>query len=328
MIDKPLLGKSRGFRGIVEKVPLFSKSDAPLYIFGETGVGKDLLAHEVHARSSRKERPFIVVQCGALPEHLAENELFGHAKGAYTDAPISANGLIAEAEGGTLFLDEVDTLSLGSQAKLLHFLETHEYHSLGSPQMKRANVRIISASNIDLLKGIESRQFRRDLYYRLHILTVSILPLRERIDDIPILAQHFLEKYGRQYRHWPLSLDSAAIDKMTAYLWPGNIRELAGVIERAVLMTTASVISAGEIDIDPSHENGENNTLKGVKQKAVAHIEREYLIRFLTLYCGNVSQSAEAAGIKRQAFQQLLKKHHIDRKDYKTAGLSLVAQTD
>jgi len=307
-----LIGKSGSFTEVVAKIPFFAQSYAPLYISGETGVGKDILAREVHAHSPRKDGPFTLVQCGTLPDHLAENELFGHAKGAYTDATVAKNGLIAETEGGTLFLDEVDTLSPASQIKLLHFIETHEYYSLGSPKMQTANVRIISASNVDLLKQVELHQFRSDLYYRLHVLVASIPPLRERVDDIPLLATHFLEKYGYEYHRLPLTLDKTVIDKMMAYSWPGNIRELAGVMECAVLMTTASILNAEDIPISQAREVRHIGSLK----EAVTCFEREYIISILNDHYGNVSHCARVAGVQRQAFQQLLRKHRIDRTIY------------
>ena len=223
-----LVGESESFVRAIKNILPLAQSDATVLICGETGTGKELFARAIHYHSPRRNKPFIPVNCAALPDHLFENELFGHVKGAFTDASSSEKGLIAEAEGGTLILDEVDTLSPAAQAKLLRFLQNGEYRPLGSSRSVTANVRIIAATNTDLFDRVKAKLFREDLYYRLNALSVIIPPLRERTEDIVHLSNHFLTQYAKERNTERRAISSEALRKLMAYEWPGNVRELEG----------------------------------------------------------------------------------------------------
>src|SRR5206468_2487802 len=215
-----MVGQSSAFREAVAKISLLAHCDFTVLLSGDTGTGKELFARAIHYHSPRKDRPFIPVNCGAMPDQLVENELFGHTKGAFTDASTSQGGLLSEAEGGTLFLDEIDTLSLSAQTKLLRFLQDREFRPLGSAKSKSANVRIIAATNTDLREQVNRRTFRGDLYHRLNILFLHLPPLVERLGDIPLLAMHFVCRYRSQCARENLHLSLGALLKLSAYTWP------------------------------------------------------------------------------------------------------------
>ena len=262
----------------------------------------------------RRDKPFVPVNCGAMPDHLIENELFGHAKGAYTDASSSEPGLIAYAEDGTLFLDEVDALSLPAQVKLLRLLQEQEYRQVGSGRILKSNARIIAASNTDLRKAIETKQFRDDLYHRMNVLHLSIPSLRERTEDIPTLARHFLQRYAEKYRKNTRQLAASAVRKLSAYAWPGNVRELEGVIQRAVLMSDGSLIQSVDIELPvaSSEQVSTPLSLRIAKGRIVQQFERSYLMEVLAACEGNVSHAARTAGKERRSFQRLIHKYKID----------------
>jgi len=310
-----MVGESPSFRQVIEKIPRLAHSGAPVLILGETGTGKELLAREIHYHSCRKGKPFIPVNCGALPDHLFENELFGHTKGAFTDASTAEKGLVAEAEGGTLFLDEVDTLSASAQVKLLRFLQDRMYRPLGSAKSIVADVRIITATNADLRQRVETRQFREDLYYRINILSLQLPPLRERIEDISLLAANFLARFASQYGRGTVRLSSSALQKLLAYSWLGNVRELEGVIQRAVVLASSSTLQAADIELVSGPADGmpAGSFFRSAKNQAVQQFERAYLVDVLSAHQGNITRAAKSAGKERRAFQRLLRKHGIDR---------------
>ena len=310
---KPLVGESKTFLGITELIPLLARSDATILITGETGTGKELVARAIHYYSPRQNKPFIPVNCGALPDHLLENELFGHAKGAFTDASSAEKGLIAEAEGGSLFLDEIDALSLPSQVKLLRFLQDWEYRPLGSSKSKTANVRVIAATNADLWQQVHDKSFREDFYHRLHVLSLAVPSLRERAEDIPLLANHFLLRYGQQYHREPLRFSSGALQKLLAYHWPGNIRELEGVVQRAVILAPSATLQPNDITISLERRTVEHHSFRVAKASAVKQFERAYLMQLLVEHQGNISRAAQAAGKERRAFHRLLQKYGLKR---------------
>lgn len=313
-----LIGESECFQTQVEKIRLFSEVDAAVLVLGETGTGKELFARAIHYKSARKGKGFIPINCAALPDQLFENELFGHAKGAYTSASDEQRGLVQEAEGGTLFLDEVDSLTPSAQAKLLRFVQDREYRPLGCAQARVADVRIIAASNRDLRQAVAARQFREDLFHRLNILSLVVPPLRGRVEDIPLLVGHFMRRHRRADGTRPLQVSSAALRKLLMYAWPGNVRELESTVQRAVVFSTSETIEASEIEFAGGctpHASGEAS-LRAVKCSAVKDVERAYLVRTLVENQGNVTHAAKAAGKERRSFQRLLRKYGIDRHVY------------
>jgi DNA-binding NtrC family response regulator len=310
-----LVGESGPFLRVVEHVLRVAHSDATILLAGETGTGKELVARAVHYGSPRRAKPFVPVNCGALPDHLVENELFGHTKGAYTDASSPEKGLVTEAEGGTLFLDEVDALSASAQVKLLRFLQDRVYRPVGNARGITADVRIIAATNADLWQQVQARRFREDLYYRLHVIALRLPPLRERRDDIPRLAGHFLRRYTSQYGRGALQFSAAALHKLTAYPWPGNVRELETVVQRAVLLTSAAVLHPDDIELlRPSPQPvAREESFGEAKAQVIAQFERSYLITLLSAHGGNITRAAKQAGKERRAFTRLLQKYGLHR---------------
>ena len=313
-----MIGESPVFLKTAGKIQPIAQARAPVLILGETGTGKELFARALHYQGPRHGKPFIPVNCGALPDHLFENELFGHVKGAFTDASSSQNGLIMEAAGGTLFLDEVATLSQPAQIKLLRFLQDGECRLLGSARSTNVDVRILAATNADLKARVEEKVFREDLYHRLNVLSLNIPPLRERGSDIRLLATHFLDRYSREQGQGPTRFAAEAMDKLLRYSWPGNVRELEAVIQRIVVLHGSPVIEAEDIDIDSpySREDIRANTLREAKSLAIGGFERTYLVTLLSSYGGNVSRAAVAAGKDRRTFQRLLRKYDLDRRSF------------
>ena len=325
-----LIGSSEAFLRVMRKVPRLASSDATVLITGETGTGKELVAKAIHGGSHRRDAPFIPVNCGALPEDLVENELFGHARGAYTGAANSGKGLLAEAEGGTLFLDELNSLSLSAQAKLLRFLQNREYRVLGSTRLLHANVRIIAATNVDLAREIAVGNFRADLYHRLHVLSVEMPPLRARREDVPLLAEHFALAFGGLYGKDGVHFSEGALLGLQRHDWPGNIRELQSVVERAVLLSpdrelreedTGLTASGEESELEAPVSAGEDRTpapsgheiFRDAKERTVRQFERTYLVQVMAAVDGNVSRAARLAGMQRRDFQRLLRKHDVRR---------------
>ncbi|RMH31554.1 MAG: sigma-54-dependent Fis family transcriptional regulator [Nitrospirae bacterium] len=308
-----LIGSSPIFRQAIEKIPLLAHCDATVLILGETGTGKELVARAVHYHSFRRGKPFIPVNCGALPDHLFENELFGHSKGAFTDAGTEHKGLLAEAEGGTLFLDEIDSLSMSAQVKLLRVLQEREYRPLGSAKALKANVRLLAASNAPLHQKVEDQTFREDLFYRLNILSLSLPSLRERVEDIPALTHYFLTRYNRQLGK-SVSLTPEAIQKLLMYHWPGNVRELEAVLQRAVTLSTTSRLGPQNLELGSGVYTPLARSLSHAKSLAIAQCERTYLTAVLMAHRGNISRAAQAAGKDRRSFQRLIKKYGLDRR--------------
>lgn len=313
-----LVGNSEPFLQAVREAGLMARSKAPLVINGETGCGKELFARAIHYRSNRSARPFIPVNCGALPDELFENELFGHVKGAYTNASSAEKGLIAEAEGGTLFLDEVDALSSSAQIKLLRFLQSGEYRALGSSKSALADVRIIAATNADLPKLIEQKLFREDLHYRLNVLSLVIPTLRERVSDIVALSKHFIEIYAKEHGRLTPELSHPALQKLTNYSWPGNVRELEGVMQRAIVLRDSDVLTADDLDLPESLKKTQDSSdlFRLGKTNAIVQFEKNYIARLLAVHGGNISRAAKAAGKDRRSFQRLVSKYSLDRKAF------------
>lgn len=313
-----LIGESPAFLAALELITKFAACDVTVLIQGETGTGKELAARAVHYLSNRAGRALVPVNCGAIAESLVENELFGHARGAYTDACEASTGLIDEAEGGTLFLDEVEALSLRAQAALLRFLQDRAYRTLGGRGLRTANVRIVAATNIELTECVRRRTFRSDLLYRLRVLHVTLPPLRERADDCVLIANAFLDRLSREYRKPVKRLDADSVSWIRGQQWMGNVRELENLIHRQFLLTEGAVVRLNDSREAPSA--GENHIaalartgflFREAKARAIASFERAYISDLLSFTRGNVSQAARLSGKERSTFGRLIRKHGL-----------------
>ena len=272
-----LVGEHPIFLEALNQIERFRYSDAPVLITGETGTGKELFAHAIHSLGERRDGPFIPVDCATLPEHIAENELFGHRRGAFTDAHADQKGLAAMAEGGTLFLDEIDALSLANQAKLLRFMQEGSYRALGADRFTWANVRVIAATNRRIEEGVRNGQFRSDLYFRINVLRLQLTPLRERHGDIALLARYFLANECGAGKGGRKVLTAAALRKLQSHHWPGNIRELFNTVQRAYLRSSGQHILPGDIELDsqstqPADQQGGPGTLRNAKRQVIADL--------------------------------------------------------
>ncbi len=312
-----LVGHSPAFREMLEKLPLLARCDASVLISGETGTGKEVCSRAIHDLGPRAMAPFVPVNCGAIPSELVENELFGHEREAFTGAANARPGLIREAEGGTLFLDEIDGLPLASQVKLLRFLQEMEYRPLGSTRARTADVRVIAATNADAEEAVASGRLREDLFYRLSVLPLELPPLRDRPEDNPLLARHFLERQARKLGVGKPKLSGPALEKLLHHPWPGNVRELEHTIERALLLgRNRATLELEDIQLRRDH-NPAPRTFREAKARIVARFERAYVEKMLLAHHGNISRAARASGKNRRAFFELVRKHEIDADRYR-----------
>ncbi|MFN3479002.1 MAG: sigma-54-dependent transcriptional regulator [Thermodesulfovibrionales bacterium] len=326
--DLDIIGKSAGMCEVTEVVNRVASTDANILLTGESGTGKEMVAKVIHSRSRRSAKPFVPVDCAALPENLLESELFGYEKGAFTGANTMKKGLLETAHEGTLFLDEIGEMSLSLQAKLLRTLQERVVRRLGSNKFIPVDIRIISATNRDLKKAVQQGSFREDLYYRLDVIHIHIPPLRERKEDIPLLAIHFLKRFNSIHKKNVDSISPRAMSALEAYGWPGNVRELQNVIERAVIMTVS-----GRIEIEDLPENLRSQGLDGwetqrtvdnslqnplpyreAKEAWLAAFEKNYLQSLLENTSVNISRAAEIAGINRKTIHRLIKRYNLDLK--------------
>ena len=306
------VGHSPALLEQIERIPQIADCDACVLISGETGTGKEICARAIHSLSSRRTKPFVALNTGAVPTDLVENELFGHESGAFTSASCSRSGLINEAEGGTLFLDEIDSLCPQAQVKLLRFLQEGEFRPLGAQKTRKADVRTIAASNVNLERLLKTGKLRPDLYFRINVLPLHMPALRDRREDIPELARHFLARYASEYKRNARDLDSGAMRKLLLYDWPGNVRELENVLARAVVLCRDSIIPLSAIDLplDPELHLAPES-FRHLKAKVVADFERSYIQELLQRFKGNIANAARAAQKNRRAFFQLMRKHRI-----------------
>jgi two-component system response regulator GlrR len=319
---RDFIGCSPTFIAQVVKLPAMAACDAGVLILGETGTGKEVCAQAIHYLSPRASKPWVAVNCGAIPVELMESELFGHVRGAYTTAHASRQGLVAEAEGGTLFLDDIDSLPLAAQSKLLRFLQEREYRMVGANAVRRADVRVIAASNRDLAGLAQRGDFRQDLYFRLNVLPLTLPPLRERHDDVPELARHFAKRLARARGGRHVTFAPAAMRKLVAHDWPGNVRELQHVIERAVVLATGPVLNAQDIDV-PGAADADEESFRSAKARVVRQFERSYIEKLLTGANGNVTRAAREAKKNRRAFFALMRKHAIEPAHFRADGRGL-----
>lgn len=297
---------------LLAQARLLAEGDASVLVRGPSGAGKELLAKAIHLASRRRDKPFLAVNCGAIPEPLLESELFGHVKGAFTGAVRDHRGLFQEAEGGTVFLDEIGDMPLPLQVKLLRVLEERQVRPVGSARSFPIDVRIVSATHRPLEEEISSGRFREDLYYRLNVATLALPPLADRRDDIPLLAQHFLQKLGERYGKTLGGFAPEALELLVAAPWPGNIRQLYNVIEQAVALSIAPIIPPSLIQNALRDEHRLDSL-----EEARNRFERDYLVRTLRIAGGNVSHAARLAKRNRTEFYKLLQKHHLEPGQFK-----------
>jgi transcriptional regulator with PAS, ATPase and Fis domain len=294
--DDGLVARSRAMKNILALAERVARTDTPVLLTGESGSGKERVARTIHARSRRARGPFIPVNCGALPEHLLESELFGHVRGAFTGADRDHRGLFEAASGGTLLLDEVGEIPLGLQVKLLRVLQDHEVRRVGSTESRRIDVRVIAATNRDLDAMVRERAFRKDLYYRLKVVSIEVPPLRERRDDILPLAHAFMRRSCTAYHCGPCSLSAEALDRLLAYDWPGNVRELEHAMERAVVLAEGKPKIA-ETDLPPEIARPTSGAADDGELLPLAEIERRHILRVLERMAGNRKETARVLGI-------------------------------
>ncbi len=318
-----IVGKSKKMQEIYRIISKVAPTDSTVLIYGQSGTGKELIARAIHFNSPRKDRQFVPVDCAVLSENLLESELFGHIKGSFTGAITTKPGLFEIADGGTVFLDEVGNISLSIQAKLLRVLQEREFTPVGGTKSKKVDIRLIAATNKDLEKMIKEGTFREDLYYRINIVPIYLPPLKEREEDIPLLAIHFLRKYSEQMGKKIKGFSAEAMEKLMRYSWPGNVRELENVIERTVVMIEEDMVRPEHIILPDQQRQDElhiripmtSEELKEIKkqlrEKAVEEIERAFIINALERNQWNVTKASEEVGMLRPNFQALMRKYNI-----------------
>jgi DNA-binding NtrC family response regulator len=325
-----IIGTSESIQKVFGVVSRVAPTDASVLISGESGTGKELIARAIHANSRRSGRPFVALNCAALPEHLLESELFGNEKGAYTSADHQRRGLLETASGGTFFLDEVSEMSMELQAKLLRVIQERVIRRVGGESEIAIDVRWVSATNRDPEQAVRDGKLRQDLLYRLNVVPVKLPPLRHRREDIPALAQHFLRRYAQEYDRDNLRFSPESLRVLTEYEWPGNVRELQNVVERVVLLCLpGQEIGADELPEELSFRgaaNGRSNGSRGIpfsadlpfhdaKNDAITVFEKEYLLELLKRHNGNISQAARTAGIDRKTIHRMLAKYDLEARD-------------
>ena len=309
-----IIGHSEAMKRVFDAVALAAETDSNVFISGESGTGKGMVARALHQLSKRMDKPFVPINCAAIPATLLESELFGFEKGAFTGAVASKKGLFVQADKGIIFLDEISEIPLHMQGKLLKAIEEKEFYPLGSHKTVKVDVRIVSASNREIEKEVEKGTFRSDLFYRVHVVPIKVPPLRDRKEDIPILVEHFLAKMAEKLEKPAKSLSPAALQKLMLYAWPGNVRELENIIECAVVMSTENSISE-DLIIVPGQKD-EKHTFKPLKESK-QDFERDYLVQLMKISRGNVSRASKLAGKYRADLYELLEKYHINPLDFR-----------
>jgi len=319
-----IIGKSHKMQHIYDLILQVANTDATVLITGDTGTGKELIAHAIHHNSSRKDSPFVVINCSALPESLLETELFGHEEGAFTGATKQRTGKFEYANKGTVFFDEMGNLPLSMQTKLLRLLQEKSFERIGGNQTIKVDVRVIAATNKDLNKLSQEGGFREDLYYRLNVIPIKLPPLNERREDIPLLVTHFIEKYNKAFKKDIKSISQNALNIMMSYHWPGNVRELENLTERAVIMAKSHIINEVDILI-----HNQKQRMEGLKEmfdgritdnsleEFLAHCEKTYITKLLKQHKGRIYSSAKISGIDAKTLYRKMKKYNIDKNIFK-----------
>jgi DNA-binding NtrC family response regulator len=321
-----LVGASAAMRKMRASLERLGEQDVPILIQGESGTGKELVARALHDGGPRRRKRFVALNCGAIPESLIDSELFGHTKGAFTGATTDRAGVFVEADGGTLFLDEIGDMPMAVQARLLRVLQESEVRPVGGSGTRKVDVRVIAATHVDLNAAVEQGKFRQDLFYRLNVVVLRVPPLRERLDDLPLLAAHFIRKHGGEK---PPSLHPDALEAMTSYAWPGNVRELENAVLHAIALHHGNTIGAESLPatisgrakpISSAVTAGDDDILEPLtdaKRRAAGNFEKRYLIKVMEKAKGSVSEAARLSGLDRTNFRRLLQRHGIDAATFK-----------
>lgn len=326
--DLALVGNSEPMQKVYDRIKLVAGSDITVLITGESGTGKDLTARSIHALSDRKDYPYIPVNCPAIPEHILESELFGYKKGAFTNAVRDKRGLFQEADKGTIFLDEIGDVGLSIQTKLLRVLQEKEIKPLGDNRVKKVDVRIIASTNRNLKEKIAHSEFREDFFYRLNVLSIELPPLRERVSDIPLIAEFLVDKHCRKLKKKLKQIDPSVMDQLLKHSWPGNVRELENVLLQGILYSSGDTIELSNISIaasdtcpEPASSPDAAKVLsmpyKAAKEKMLRDFNHSYVGARLSVSGGNVTQAAKKSGLDRQALQQIMKRFDIDPDIYR-----------
>ena len=317
------VGESPVFRQVLQYIAKLSRCDAPVLIEGETGTGKELAARAIHYSGARGSAPFVPINCGAIPDNLVESELFGHVRGAFTDAREARSGVVAQAEGGTLFLDEIEALGAHAQVALLRFLQDLEYRPVGGSASRRANVRVIAASNTDLAALSRQGSYRQDLLFRLRVLVLEMPPLRARGDDAALLAEAFVARYRGRYGLPAIPVDPQSLLQLRGYDWPGNVRELENMVHRELLLNEGETlylnVPSAPLRITttaPVAEPGLVTDFRQAKADAIARFERSYLSQLLATTAGNISLAARLCGQDRSRLNKLVRKYGLARSSF------------
>ena len=318
-----IIGQSQAMQRVFELVRKIADTQANVLVTGESGTGKELIARSIHANSRRNNKPFVALNCGGLPEHLVESELFGHEKGAFTGANSSRAGLMEHADMGTFFLDEIGELPMHLQVKFLRVLEDRRIRRLGSNREIDLDIRLVSATNQDLESRVPDGHFREDLFYRINTFVVHLPPLRERLGDIPVLARHFLAHYGALREAGPTQISEPAMALLEQHTWPGNVRELQHAIERAVALASGDAVKVDDLpeNLGKSPKLGVKTQhfeqpFKEAKENVIEEFERAYVENLLQAHNGNISKAAQHSGIDRRSLHRLLLKHDIDARAF------------
>jgi two-component system NtrC family response regulator len=310
-VFEDMLGSSPQMQGVFAFIRKVAGTNAPVLLLGESGTGKEMAAAAVHRRSTRKDGPFVAINCNAIPENLLESELFGHEKGAFTGAHVQRKGLLETASGGTLFLDEIGELPAAIQVKLLRFLQEQRLQRVGGRQEIQVDTRLVTATNADLKQLVENGKFREDLYFRLAVVTIRLLPLRERGEDIVFLAREFLQRYAAQSGRTKLVFAPDALRAMTGHPWPGNVRELQNRVKRAVIMTSGARVTAKDLELE--HDQDVAWLSAPTLKQARENVEREMIQQALKKNAGRITSAAADLGISRPTLYELMDKLGISK---------------
>jgi two-component system response regulator GlrR len=316
-----LIGTGAWIKKLYDRIAMVAATDVTVAIFGESGTGKELVARTIHNSSPRHDAPFVVVNCAAIPEALLEDELFGHVRGAFTDATRDREGLLAAAHTGTLFLDEIGELPLLLQGKLLRVLQSHEFRRIGDDADRRVDVRVITATNRDLDQLVAHGNFRQDLYYRINVFPMHLPPLRERPEDIALLVHHFVQNYRSRLGKPIDGMSPGALARFRAHDFPGNVRELENKVHQAMVVATGPMIEEADVALPAGRAGGGavdvERPFRELKQEAIDGFERSYLTELLRTHRGNLAQAARAAGMDRKNLWSLVERHGLDRAQFK-----------